>query len=84
MVFRQKWEEKELGFSGRIAISEYGIDKFNNHCRLSVMKYSSDWEKYVNRQARWVDFNNSYKTMDKIIWNLSFGLLKSFIIKVNL
>lgn len=57
--------EKELGFSGRIAISEYGIDKFNNHCRLSVMKYSSDWEKYVNRQARWVDFNNSYKTMDK-------------------
>lgn len=57
--------EKELGFSGRIAISEYGIDKFNNHCRLLVMKYSSDWEKYVNRQARWVDFNNSYKTMDK-------------------
>ncbi len=57
--------EKELGFSGRIAISEYGIDKFNNHCRLSVMKYSSDWEKYVNRQARWIDFNNSYKTMDK-------------------
>ena len=32
--------EKELGFSGRIAISEYGIDKFNNHSRLSVMKYS--------------------------------------------
>ena len=57
--------EKELGFSGRIAITEYGIDKFNDHCRSSVMKYSHNWEKYVNRQARWVDFQNSYKTMDK-------------------
>ncbi len=57
--------EKELGFSGRIAINEYGIDKFNDHCRSSVMKYSHNWEKYVNRQARWVDFENSYKTMDK-------------------
>ena len=57
--------EKELGFSGRVAITEYGIDKFNNHCRTSVMKYSDDWEQYVRRQARWVDFDNSYKTMDK-------------------
>ena len=56
--------EKELGFSGRIAINEYGVDKFNDFCRSSVMKYSQDWEKYVNRQARWVDFKNSYKTMD--------------------
>ncbi len=57
--------EKELGFSGRIAINEYGVAKFNDHCRSSVMKYSTNWEKYVTRQARWVDFENSYKTMDK-------------------
>jgi isoleucyl-tRNA synthetase len=57
--------EKELGFSGRIAITEYGIDKFNDHCRSSVMKYSYNWEEYVKRQARWVNFKNSYKTMDK-------------------
>lgn len=57
--------EKELGFSGRIAITEYGFEKFNNYCRSSVMKYSHDWEEYVNRQARWVDLKNSYKTMDK-------------------
>lgn len=56
--------EKDLGISGRMAITEYGIDKFNNHCRLSVMKYTDEWEKYVTRQARWVDFKNSYKTMD--------------------
>ena len=57
--------EKDLGFSGRHAIMEYGIDKFNDHCRKSVMKFTGEWESYVNRQARWVDFENSYKTMDK-------------------
>ncbi|NUX01038.1 isoleucine--tRNA ligase [Wolbachia endosymbiont of Madathamugadia hiepei] len=57
--------EKELGISGRTEIEKFGIEKFNNHCRTSVMKFSSEWEKYVNRQARWVDFHNDYKTMDK-------------------
>lgn len=56
--------EKELGISGRGAIIEYGIDKFNSHCRESVMRYAHEWEYYVNRQARWVDFTNDYKTMD--------------------
>ncbi|TVS87167.1 isoleucine--tRNA ligase, partial [Wolbachia pipientis] len=57
--------EKELGISGRTEIEKFGIEKFNNHCRTSVMRFSSEWEKYVNRQARWVDFHNDYKTMDK-------------------
>ncbi|MDX2049834.1 MAG: isoleucine--tRNA ligase [Rickettsiaceae bacterium] len=56
--------EKELGISGRLSITNFGIEKFNNHCKLSVMKFADEWEKYVNRQARWVDFKNSYKTMD--------------------
>lgn len=65
--------EKELGISGRIDITEFGIDKFNEHCRSSVMRYSSEWESYVTRQARWVDFKNDYKTMDinymeSVIW----------------
>lgn len=57
--------EKELGISGRAAIQNFGIDKFNEHCRTSVMKYTHEWEEYVTRQARWVDFKNDYKTMDK-------------------
>jgi isoleucyl-tRNA synthetase len=56
--------EKELGISGRAAIQEFGIDKFNAHCRENVMKYAHEWEHYVTRQARWVDFKNDYKTMD--------------------
>lgn len=57
--------EKDLGISGRNAIIEYGIDKFNDHCKNSVMKFTGEWEEYVTRQARWVDFHNDYKTMDK-------------------
>ena len=56
--------EKELGISGKLAIEEYGVEKFNNHCATSVMRYVNEWEEYVLRQGRWVDFKNSYKTMD--------------------
>jgi isoleucyl-tRNA synthetase len=57
--------EKELEISGRQAIAKYGIGRFNDYCRTSVMKYTREWEYYVTRQARWVDFRNDYKTMDK-------------------
>lgn len=56
--------EKNLGVSGQVAINEYGIDKFNKSCQESVMKYANQWQDYVNRQGRWVDFANGYKTMD--------------------
>lgn len=66
-----KAENKQI--SGQIAIEEYGIEKFNDACRKSVMKYADDWENYVTRQGRFVDFKNSYKTMDlsymeSVIW----------------
>ncbi len=56
--------ERQLGISGRQAVTDYGIDKFNEYCRTSVLQYTSDWERYVTRQARWVDFENDYKTLD--------------------
>ena len=65
--------EKQLGVSGRVAITDFGIENFNNACRSSVMKYTTEWEKTVTRQARWVDFENDYKTLDldymeSVIW----------------
>ncbi len=56
--------EKELGLSGRPDIIEFGIDRFNDVCRTSVLRFTSEWERYVTRQARWVDFANDYKTLD--------------------
>ena len=65
--------ERQLGISGRPEIEKYGIDKFNSYCKTSVLKYTEDWRSYVTRQARWVDFDNDYKTLDtnyteSVIW----------------
>ncbi len=56
--------EKDLKISGKKAIEEIGIDKFVEHARSKVLTYVSDWEKTIDRMGRWVDFDNSYKTMD--------------------
>ncbi|MBZ9939094.1 isoleucine--tRNA ligase [Mesorhizobium sp. BR1-1-16] len=56
--------EQELGVSGRLEILKYGMARFNEHCRTSVQQFTADWEYYVTRSARWVDFKNDYKTMD--------------------
>ena len=57
--------EKELGISGRIEILDYGMEKFNKACEESVLRFTKEWEYYVTRMARWVDFENDYKTLDK-------------------
>ncbi len=54
-------------------IVEMGIDKFNDACRASVLKYTGEWRDYVTRQARWVDFDNDYRTMnpefmESVLW----------------
>lgn len=57
--------QNELGLSGVGDIVGHGIDKFNEACRSSVLKYTSEWEQTVRRMGRWVDFQDDYKTMDK-------------------
>ncbi|MEK7452568.1 MAG: class I tRNA ligase family protein, partial [Patescibacteria group bacterium] len=56
--------EKQLEISGKKQIEEKGVDVFNNACRSAVLTYASEWGKTVERIGRWVDFENSYKTMD--------------------
>ena len=56
--------ERLLGISGKADILAMGIEKFNHACRESVLRYTREWRDYVTRQARWVDFDNDYKTLD--------------------
>ena len=56
--------ERQLGIKGRGDVLAMGIDRFNEVCREAVLRYTHEWEDYVTRQARWVDFDNDYKTMD--------------------
>ncbi|MCU1633270.1 MAG: Isoleucyl-tRNA synthetase, partial [Micrococcaceae bacterium] len=64
---------KQLGMTDKQQIVAMGIDKFNDASRASVMKYAGEWRDYVTRQARWVDFDNDYKTlnpeyMESVLW----------------
>lgn len=58
--------EGELGLKGgKKGIEALGIDKFNAACRASILRYDKEWQVTIRRLGRWVDFKNSYKTMDK-------------------
>lgn len=56
--------QRELGIDDVKEIYQLGIGKFNDACRKSVLKYVDEWQDYVEKQARWVDFENDYKTLD--------------------
>ncbi|MGH3450705.1 MAG: class I tRNA ligase family protein, partial [Haloechinothrix sp.] len=56
--------EKQLGISHKNEIEAMGVATFNDACRTSVLRYTGEWQSYVTRQARWVDFDNDYKTLD--------------------
>ncbi|HEX7660216.1 MAG TPA: isoleucine--tRNA ligase [Pseudonocardiaceae bacterium] len=57
--------ERQLGIRHKSEIDEMGIARFNEACRTSVLRYTQDWREYVTRQARWVDFDHEYKTLDR-------------------
>ena len=56
--------EKELGLNSKTDIEKYGVAKFNEECRKSVLRYVAEWRKTITRLGRWVDFENDYKTMN--------------------
>lgn len=56
--------ERQLGITDKSQIDAMGIAAFNQACRESVLRYTAEWQAYVTRQARWVDFDNDYKTLD--------------------
>ncbi len=63
----------QLGIKTKEEILELGIETFNAKCRESVMTYTDEWREYVTRQARWVDFDHDYKTlnpdyMESVMW----------------
>ena len=64
---------RQLGITTKDEIEAMGIEAFNAKARESVLRYTGEWEEYVTRQARWVDFENDYKTLDvsfmeSVIW----------------
>jgi isoleucyl-tRNA synthetase len=64
---------RQLGITTKDEIEQMGVGAFNAKARESVLAYTQEWQDYVTRQARWVDFENDYKTLDitfmeSVIW----------------
>jgi isoleucyl-tRNA synthetase len=57
--------EKTFDLSGASSIESFGIARFNEECRNIVLRYTEEWKTIVNRMGRWVDFGQTYRTMDK-------------------
>ncbi len=62
--------EKELGFSGKAQIEEYGIEAFNALCRRSVHRYVDEFAELTERIGMWIDTADAY-------WTLSNGYIES-------
>ncbi|MCL2516228.1 MAG: isoleucine--tRNA ligase [Microbacteriaceae bacterium] len=56
--------ERQLGLNGKADIEKMGLAAFNQAAKESVLRYTEEWQAYVTRQARWVDFDGGYKTLD--------------------
>ena len=55
--------EKELGFSSKKDIEDFGIEKFVDMCKDRVRKYSKIQTEQSKRLGYWMDWENSYFTM---------------------
>jgi isoleucyl-tRNA synthetase len=69
--------EKELGLDSKTDIERYGIAKFNEACRASVLRYTKEWRAIMTRVGRWVDFDHDYKTMDPDYMESIWWVMKS-------
>ncbi|MCL1958790.1 MAG: isoleucine--tRNA ligase, partial [Spirochaetes bacterium] len=69
--------EKELGLNSKTEIENYGIAKFNEACRASVLRYVKEWRQTITRLGRWVDFDHDYRTMEADYMETIWWVMKS-------
>lgn len=79
--------ENALGITDKTQIeNEIGVDAFNKKCLEIVSQNNDSWREYVQQMARWVDYDNAYKTMDtsfmeSVIWAFKELYNKGYIYK---
>jgi len=56
--------EKELDLKTKKDIEVYGIEKFNDAAKKSVLRYTEEWKEIIPRFGRFVDMEHDYRTMD--------------------
>jgi isoleucyl-tRNA synthetase len=56
--------ESSLSLTSKAQIEEYGVARFNDHCRQSAFKYIKEWEAMTERLGCWLDMEHPYITLD--------------------
>lgn len=56
--------EKKIGSKSKKDIEAYGIARFNEECRKSVLAYIDEWSRFTERIGYWVNLNDAYFTYD--------------------
>ena len=69
--------EKKQGRPAKDIVATDGIAAFCDMCRVDVMTYTNEWDKFIERMGRWVKIGDEYgyKTMNKnymesVMWTL--------------
>jgi isoleucyl-tRNA synthetase len=68
--------EKELGFTSKHDIEDFGIAAFNQRCRDSVYRYVEDWSALTTRIGMWLDTKDAYWTLTNDYIESVWWLLK--------
>ena len=70
--------EKELGFTSKSDIEKYGIDKFNQKCRESVMRNEKLFSDLTTKMGQFIDLKNPYVTYHNSYIETEWWILKKF------
>ena len=70
--------EKQLGFSGKKDIEEYGIEKFNQKCRESVWENEAAFRDLTDKMGQFIDIDNPYITYDNDYIETEWWILKKY------
>ena len=70
--------EKQLGFSGKKDIENYGIEEFNKKCRESVWENEEAFRKLTEEMGQFIDIKNPYITYDNNYIETEWWILKKY------
>ena len=78
--------EKKLGLKDKQAVEKYGIKKFNDECKKSVLRYEDAWVENTKRIGFWLDMDDPYITfkneyIESVWWSLKQAWEKKLLYK---
>ncbi len=70
--------EQQLGFTGKVQIEAYGIERFNQLCRQAAFEYIQEWQRFSDRLGFWMDMREAYVTYTNEYIESVWWILKTF------